>query len=439
MSVLPGFGSWINQNIEEPPEAESKSPKSEAVWAVDTKYYDLDEVRREGEIWRAAEEKHPWYDAPAKVKVTTKNGLCHMNIEFKLGLPPEGVYEMFTNPNNYPVFKKDKAGRQRLENKSRKVLKKNGPRQTTEMEKDLYWNFLFISRTIPIHLVIDENHKNLTLESGARLCRSGTLQHTNLKPWYDEPGKTESMEPGHPRSKALYVVDPKYYDLREVKRQVELWIVAKNKHPWYDATAKVKVKTKKGLCHMKIEFTLGWPPQAVYEMLTNPRNLPFFREDETGQLLENKSTKVLKKDGPRQITDVEKALRWKVLWWSGIIPIHLIIDENHQNLSAKYKKEKMKFMKVFEGSWKVEPLYVDQERFCKSRSVNSQEEYKKCSGGRGRIASMVTMELIFQPSTLLNLPPVSWIIRGITIKITKMLLEDLRKYVIMIHKSDVTT
>ena len=132
------------------------------------------------------------------------------------------------------------------------------------------------------------------------------------------------MEPGHPRSKALYVVDPKYYDLREVKRQVELWIVAKNKHPWYDATAKVKVrgkqltrskyvsmflafrgsarikkkdletflhflclkvKTEKGLCHMKIEFTLGWPPQAVYEMLTNPRNLPFFREDETGQLL----------------------------------------------------------------------------------------------------------------------------------------------------------
>ncbi|AAC98017.1 Similar to OBP32pep protein gb/U37698 from Arabidopsis thaliana [Arabidopsis thaliana] len=96
-----------------------------------------------------------------------------------------------------------------------------------------------------------------------------------------------------------------------------------------------------------------------------------------------------------------------------------------------FMKEKMKFMKVFEGSWKVEPLYVDQERFCRSRSVNSQEEYKKCSGGRGRIASM--------PSTLLNLPPVSWIIRGITIKITKMLLEDLRKYVIMIHKSDVTT
>jgi len=50
------------------------------------------------------------------------------------------------------------------ENKSRKVLKKNGPRQTTEMEKDLYWNFLFISRAIPIHLVIDENHKNLTVK-----------------------------------------------------------------------------------------------------------------------------------------------------------------------------------------------------------------------------------------------------------------------------------
>ncbi|XP_010477661.1 PREDICTED: uncharacterized protein LOC104756730 [Camelina sativa] len=256
MRVIPGFGIWINQNAEEPLDGESKSPKSESVWAVDPKYYDLDEVRREGEIWRAAEKKHPWSDAPAKVKVTTKNGLCHMNIEFKLGLPPEGVYEMFTNPNNYPVFKKDKAGRQRLENKSRKVLKKNGPRQTTEMEKDLHWNFLFLSKAIPIHLIIDENHKNLT---------------------------------------------------------------------------------------------------------------------------------------------------------------------------AKYTTKNMMFLKVLEGSWKVVPDFVDQERLCKPRLPKSREEYKRCSGGKGKVGSKVTMEQVFQPSPLLNLPPVSWIIRGITIKTTKILLEDIRK------------
>jgi len=84
-------------------------------------------------------------------------------------------------------------------------------------------------------------------------------------------------------------------------------------------------------------------------------------------------------------------------------------------------------MKVFKGSWKVEPDYVDQERLCKSRSPKSREEYKICSGGQGKVGSKVTMEQIFEPSSLLNRPPVSWIIRGITIRTTKILLEDLRK------------
>ena len=95
---------------------------------------------------------------------------------------------------------------------------------------------------------------------------------------------------------------------------------------------------------------------------------------------------------------------------------------------------KVKYMKVFEGSWKMEPLYVDQERLCKSRSRISEEEYKKCSGGKGRIGSKVTMEHIFQPSSLLNVPPVSWFIRGIAVKVTKALLQDLREYVIRMNK-----
>lgn len=92
-------------------------------------------------------------------------------------------------------------------------------------------------------------------------------------------------------------------------------------------------------------------------------------------------------------------------------------------------------MKVFEGSWKVEPLYADQERLCKSRSRINGEEYKKCSGGKGRIGSKVTMEQIFQPCSLLNVPPISWFIREITIKTIKNLLEDLRQFVIDMHKS----
>ncbi|KFK44439.1 hypothetical protein AALP_AA1G256700 [Arabis alpina] len=214
------------------------------------------------------------------------------------------------------------------------------------------------------------------LENGK--SSSATEKDTNIQePWYWDPFvdpkvKADAMKSGDLASMPLFAVDPKYFDRAEVTTQVRLWTVLNHKHPWHDAPPMVKVKTEKGICHLNIEYTLGWPPQGVYEMLTNPRNVPFFHlfdGEDFPQRLENKSTKVLKKDGPRQITEVDKFLRWKLFSWSGGVPIHLIIDENHQNLTAKYKKEKMKYMKVFEGSWKVEPLYVDQERLLSTPSV----------------------------------------------------------------------
>ncbi|KFK44440.1 hypothetical protein AALP_AA1G256800 [Arabis alpina] len=292
-----------------------------------------------------------------------------------------------------------------------------------------YW----INQNIQQPLIMAETKR---LEDGK--SSSASEKDTNIQePWYWDPSvnakdKAEYMKSGIIRSMPLMAVDPKYHDLAELETQTKLWAFPKKKHPWHDAPAKVKVKTEKGICHLNIEYTLGWPPLGVSEMLTNPRNIYFFHSFEGKdfrQRLENKSTKVLKKDGPRQITEVHKFLRWKLFSWFGSIPIHIIIDENHQNLTANYKKEKMKYMKVFEGSWKIEPLYVDQERLCKSRSQISEKEYKKCSHGQGRIGSKVTMELIFQPSCLLNLPPVSWLVREITIKTTKVLLEDLRKHV----------
>jgi len=86
----------------------------------------------------------------------------------------------------------------------------------------------------------------------------------------------------------------------------------------------------------------------------------------------------------------------------------------------------MMFLKVLEGSWKVVPDFVDQERLCKSRLPKSREEYKRCSGGQGKIASKVKMNQTFQPSFPFNLPPLSWYIRDITIKITKALIQDLQ-------------
>lgn len=46
--------------------------RSMPLYAVDPKYYDLAEVNRQAELWSGPNNKHPWYDAPATVKVNSK-------------------------------------------------------------------------------------------------------------------------------------------------------------------------------------------------------------------------------------------------------------------------------------------------------------------------------------------------------------------------------
>uniref|UniRef100_M4D7C1 DUF220 domain-containing protein n=1 Tax=Brassica campestris TaxID=3711 RepID=M4D7C1_BRACM len=187
-----------------------------------------------------------------------------------------------------------------------------------------------------------------------------------------EDDKSKSVSPKESNNMELY------HDSEEEDKQIKLWNVAERKHPWYDPPPKVK---------------------------------------------KNKSRKVLKKDGPREILETENTVAFDFLWWSGAFPIKLIVDENIKDLTAKYKKEKMMFMKVFEGNYKVEPIFVDSERLCKHRLPKTREEYKKCSDGQGKIASKVIMNQYFQPSPPFNLPPFSWYINGITIRTTKTLLQ----------------
>ncbi|CAN7050320.1 unnamed protein product [Brassica rapa subsp. trilocularis] len=376
--------------------------KSMPLYATDPKYYDLDELVRQVRLWMSENKKHPWHDEPAKVKVKTKEGICHLNINFTLGWPPQAVFEMFTDPRNMGFFhsmgKYKDHFRTRLDTIATKVIKKDGPRQITEVEKVLRWKILGYNGTIPIHVIIDENHQKVT---------TGSKRSEDDKSKSESPKESNNME--------------LYHDSEEEDKQIKLWNVAERKHPWYDPPPKVKVTTKRGICHMNIEFTLGVTPLAAFENLRKPMSLSI--DMSARQLLKNKSRKVLKKDGPREILETENTVAFDFLGWSGAFPIKLIVDENIKDLTAKYKKEKMMFMKVFEGSYKVEPIFVDSERLCKHRLPKTREEYKKCSGGQGKIASKVIMNQYFQPSPPFNLPPFSWYINGITIRTTKTLLQ----------------
>ncbi|EOA37516.1 hypothetical protein CARUB_v10011702mg [Capsella rubella] len=261
----------------------------------------------------------------------------------------------------------------------------------------------------------------------------------------EQPRKAEANRSENVESKSESEIDndnnehdkmKKYYDEDEMKIQDQLWIDGEKKHRWHDHPPKVKVTTKKGLCHMKIELTLGFQPDKVFGLITDPSSKgSFFLDPPLG----GKSRKVLMEDGPRQIAKVGKTVEWKFLGRSFAIPISVIVDENRKELTAKYKKKRMVLMKVFKGSYKVEPLYVDSERLCKNIEPKSPEEYKRCSCGKGRIASKVTINQYFQPYPPFNLPPLSWYICSVTIKNTKTALKTLQTWGISIRNPGVTT
>ncbi|KAF2589101.1 hypothetical protein F2Q70_00040381 [Brassica cretica] len=176
------------------------------------------------------------------------------------------------------------------------------------------------------------------------------------------------------------------------------------------------VTTKKGVYHMNLEMTIGAAPELTYLWLIDSWGSHFYDEKKRRDLM------VLTEDGPRRVIKVEKAVVYDFFSLTSIpIPLHLIVEENEKDLT-----EKVMLMKVFEGNYKLEPVYVDQERLCKKRLPKSQEEYKNCSGGQGKIATKLIINQYFEPYPPFNLPPLSWYIRGNTIKTSKNLLNALQ-------------
>nr|VDC97650.1 unnamed protein product [Brassica rapa] len=96
MGIFPRFGGWITQNIQQPLKVSSYPPikgpfESSSVSETDryiqgpwyfnpaaspkekAEIMKIDHVRSmQVRLWRSENSKHPWYDAPAKVKMKTK-------------------------------------------------------------------------------------------------------------------------------------------------------------------------------------------------------------------------------------------------------------------------------------------------------------------------------------------------------------------------------
>ncbi|KAF3431254.1 hypothetical protein FNV43_RR25984 [Rhamnella rubrinervis] len=202
----------------------------------------------------------------------------------------------------------------------------------------------------------------------------------------------------------------------DLEKQLQAW---RENPSWVDQTPEIKVSVPKGsLCNLNVNVNVGLPPDAVYNIVTDPDNKRVFKN-----IKEVISRKVLVDEGLRQVVELEQAAIWKFLWWSGTIAVHVLVDQNRVDHSMKFKQLKTGFMKKFEGSWKVEPLFVD-ERTCLPFEPKTWTEYESCTGGKGRIGSKVSLDQLIQPA-IVPPPPISWYLRGITSRTTEMLINDL--------------
>ncbi|CAN8235754.1 unnamed protein product [Cochlearia groenlandica] len=202
----------------------------------------------------------------------------------------------------------------------------------------------------------------------------------------------------------------------DLEKQLDSWRLDPS---WTEQNPLIKVSIPKGsLCNLKAKVNVGLPPDAVYNIVIDPDNRRVFKN-----VKDVMSRKVLVDEGLRQVVEVEQAALWRFLWWSGTISVHVLVDQNRADHTMRFKQVKSGFMKRFEGSWKVKPLFVDED-MCDRLKPKTVEEYNRCTGGKGRIGSKVTLNQLIQPAVVPP-PPISWYLRGITAKTTEMLIHDL--------------
>ncbi|KAL8157089.1 hypothetical protein AgCh_001979 [Apium graveolens] len=224
----------------------------------------------------------------------------------------------------------------------------------------------------------------------------------------DEDGISEISTRKHKDSLSIFDIS--------LEEQLHAW---KENPFWIEQPPDIKVTVPKGsLSHLTLEVNVGLPPDALYNIVTNPDNKRVFKN-----IKEVISRNVLVDEGMRQVVEVEQAALWRFLWWSGTISVHVLVDQNREDYTMKFKQLRAGFMKRFEGCWKMEPLLLDTE-LCHPLRPETVKDYISYTKGRGRIGSKLSLEQIIEPE-IVPPPPISWYLRGITTRTTEMLINDL--------------
>ncbi|CAK9228015.1 unnamed protein product, partial [Sphagnum troendelagicum] len=94
------------------------------------------------------------HEPPVLKVMQPKGTFCEIQARFSVALPPDGVYDIITDPNNRRVFKNIK------EVCYRKVLEDDGNRQLVEVEQLGRWRFLMFSGTFSSRVMVEQNRQD---------------------------------------------------------------------------------------------------------------------------------------------------------------------------------------------------------------------------------------------------------------------------------------
>lgn len=136
----------------------------------------------EDEAWQPTAE---FVHEPPVLEVTQPKGsFCQIDARFSVALPPEGVYNIITDPNNRRVFKNIK------EVVFRKVLEDDGNRQLVEVEQLGRWRFLMLSGTFSSRVIVEQNRDEKLMLFD--LAQQGMMKKFSGS-WKIEPMLTSQM------------------------------------------------------------------------------------------------------------------------------------------------------------------------------------------------------------------------------------------------------
>ncbi|GKV22890.1 hypothetical protein SLEP1_g32705 [Rubroshorea leprosula] len=124
------------------------------------------------------------------------------------------------------------------------------------------------------------------------------------------------------------------------------------------------------LCNGNVKVNVGLPPDAVFNMVTDPGNRLF----NSIKVINCPTSKVLFSKGQRLVLEYEQS------------------SYTECPVLEKFKLIKNQVLPRFEGCWKVaiDPLFVDEET-CFPTEPKTLADYYSCTNGEGRIGSMVEL------------------------------------------------